>query len=131
MIPAHVTRTSTAPAASTAASTSSREVTSHRTATPPISPAVSRAAASSKSATTTLAPSDASRRAVAAPIPRAPPVTRAVFPANLVTAATIYGAAVEFREILRRRRMHRAFLPDPLPDDQVERIANVIRHAPS
>jgi nitroreductase len=39
--------------------------------------------------------------------------------------------AVEFREILRRRRMHRAFLPDPLPDDQVERIANVIRNAPS
>ena len=39
--------------------------------------------------------------------------------------------AVEFREILRRRRMHRAFLPDPLPDDQVERIANVIRRAPS
>jgi nitroreductase len=27
--------------------------------------------------------------------------------------------------------MHRAFLPEPLPEDQVERIANVIRHAPS
>src|SRR5437899_7333434 len=27
--------------------------------------------------------------------------------------------------------MHRAFLPDPLPEEQVERIANVIRHAPS
>jgi nitroreductase len=38
---------------------------------------------------------------------------------------------VEFREILRRRRMHRAFLPDPIPDEQVERIASVIRHAPS
>jgi len=38
---------------------------------------------------------------------------------------------VEFREILRRRRMHRAFLPDPLPEDQVERIASVITHAPS
>jgi nitroreductase len=38
---------------------------------------------------------------------------------------------VEFRDILKRRRMHRAFLPDPLPDEQVERIANVIRHAPS
>jgi nitroreductase len=27
--------------------------------------------------------------------------------------------------------MHRAFLPDPLPREQIERIANVIRHAPS
>jgi nitroreductase len=38
---------------------------------------------------------------------------------------------VDFAEILRRRRMHRAFLPDPLPGDQIERIAGVIRHAPS
>jgi nitroreductase len=38
---------------------------------------------------------------------------------------------VEFREILSRRRMHRAFLPEPLPEDQIDRIANVIRHAPS
>jgi nitroreductase len=38
---------------------------------------------------------------------------------------------VELREILRRRRMHRAFLPDPLPPEQIERIAHVIRHAPS
>jgi nitroreductase len=27
--------------------------------------------------------------------------------------------------------MHRAFLPDPLPEAQIERIAGVIRHAPS
>jgi len=27
--------------------------------------------------------------------------------------------------------MHRAFLPDPLPHEQIERIAGVIRHAPS
>jgi FMN reductase [NAD(P)H] len=27
--------------------------------------------------------------------------------------------------------MHRAFLPEPIPDDQIERIASVIRHAPS
>jgi nitroreductase len=40
-------------------------------------------------------------------------------------------AVVEFREILRRRRMHRAFLTDPLPEDQIERIAGVIRRAPS
>ncbi len=38
---------------------------------------------------------------------------------------------MEFRDILHRRRMHRAFLPDPLPQEQVERIAAVIRHAPS
>jgi nitroreductase len=38
---------------------------------------------------------------------------------------------MEFRDILAKRRMHRAFLPDPLPDAQVERIASVIRRAPS
>ena len=38
---------------------------------------------------------------------------------------------MEFREILGRRRMHRAFLPEPLPRAQVERIATVIRRAPS
>ena len=38
---------------------------------------------------------------------------------------------MEFREVLRRRRMHRAFLPDPLPEEQVERIAGVIGRAPS
>jgi nitroreductase len=38
---------------------------------------------------------------------------------------------MEFREILKRRRMHRAFLPDPLPDEQIERVANVIKRAPS
>ena len=27
--------------------------------------------------------------------------------------------------------MHRAFLPDPLPEEQIARIANVIRHSPS
>ena len=39
--------------------------------------------------------------------------------------------AVEFRELLSRRRMHRAFLPEAIDDAQVERIASVIRHAPS
>jgi nitroreductase len=38
---------------------------------------------------------------------------------------------VEFREILARRRMHRAFEPDPLPQDQIERVVGVIRRAPS
>ena len=39
--------------------------------------------------------------------------------------------AVEFRDILARRRMHRAFLPDQIPREQIERIAGVIRRAPS
>jgi FMN reductase [NAD(P)H] len=38
---------------------------------------------------------------------------------------------MELREILRRRRMHRAFLPDAIPPEQIERIAGVIRRAPS
>ena len=38
---------------------------------------------------------------------------------------------MELRDILARRRMHRAFLPDPIPREQVERIARVIRRAPS
>ena len=38
---------------------------------------------------------------------------------------------MELREILRRRRMHRAFLPDAIPPEQIERIAGVIRSAPS
>ena len=38
---------------------------------------------------------------------------------------------MEFRDILARRRMHRAFLPDPISVDQIDRIAGVIRRAPS
>ena len=38
---------------------------------------------------------------------------------------------MEFRDVLRRRRMHRAFLPDPIPEEQIARIAGVIRHSPS
>jgi FMN reductase [NAD(P)H] len=38
---------------------------------------------------------------------------------------------MELREILARRRMHRAFLPDAIPAEQIERIAGVIRRAPS
>jgi nitroreductase len=38
---------------------------------------------------------------------------------------------VELREILARRRMHRAFLPDPIDRETIERIAGVIRRAPS
>ena len=38
---------------------------------------------------------------------------------------------MQFRDILQRRRMHRAFLPDAIPAEQIERIAGVIRRAPS
>ena len=38
---------------------------------------------------------------------------------------------MEFRDILSRRRMHRAFLPDPIAQDQIDRIAHVIFRAPS
>ena len=38
---------------------------------------------------------------------------------------------MEFRNVLGRRRMHRAFLPDPIPVEQIERIVGVIRRAPS
>jgi FMN reductase [NAD(P)H] len=38
---------------------------------------------------------------------------------------------VDFRDVLARRRMHRSFLPDPIPEEQIERVAGVIRRAPS
>jgi nitroreductase len=64
-------------------------------------------------------------------MPFAPPVTTAVFPWNLFMPLTVYGPGMELRDVLARRRMHRAFLPEPLPHEQVERIASVIRRAPS
>ncbi|MGH3003436.1 MAG: nitroreductase family protein [Gaiellaceae bacterium] len=38
---------------------------------------------------------------------------------------------MEFADILAKRRMHRAFEPEPLPREQIERIVGVIRRAPS
>jgi nitroreductase len=38
---------------------------------------------------------------------------------------------MEFRDILSQRRMHRAFLPEPIPQEQIDRIARVIFRAPS
>ncbi len=38
---------------------------------------------------------------------------------------------MEFRDVLARRRMHRAFLPDPVPPESIERIVRTIRRAPS
>jgi FMN reductase [NAD(P)H] len=38
---------------------------------------------------------------------------------------------MEYYEVLSRRRMHRAFLPDPVPEEAIQRIARSIRRAPS
>jgi nitroreductase len=38
---------------------------------------------------------------------------------------------VEFRDVLERRRMHRSFLPDAIPGEQIDRVVSVVRHAPS
>jgi nitroreductase len=38
---------------------------------------------------------------------------------------------MEFRDVLARRRMHRAFLPDPIPRETLEQITATVRRAPS
>lgn len=38
---------------------------------------------------------------------------------------------MDFRDLLQRRRMHRAFLPDPIPRETLERVASTVRRAPS
>jgi nitroreductase len=38
---------------------------------------------------------------------------------------------LEFRQVVRRRRMVREFAPDPVPEDALERILEVALHAPS
>jgi FMN reductase [NAD(P)H] len=38
---------------------------------------------------------------------------------------------VEFRDILKRRRMVRAYEPDPIPREALERIVGTVRRAPS
>jgi FMN reductase [NAD(P)H] len=38
---------------------------------------------------------------------------------------------MNFREILRRRRMVRAYEPEPVPREAIERIVRSVRHAPS
>jgi nitroreductase len=40
-------------------------------------------------------------------------------------------AAMEFREILKRRRMVRAYEPEPIPREKLERIVSTIQRAPS
>ena len=38
---------------------------------------------------------------------------------------------MEYYEVLSKRRMHRAFLPDPVPEESIARIARSVRRAPS
>src|SRR3954468_9120249 len=75
---------SSASAPSNAARTESVERTSSSKAPPSISPATPRAPSRFTSVTATRAPSAASLRQVAAPIPEAPPVTRAVRSASRI-----------------------------------------------
>src|SRR5579859_8007130 len=74
-----------APAALTASSQSSSELTSRwtYTAAGPMSAATARPASSRTSPSTILAPSRANRRASASPCPRAAPVTIATLPSSL------------------------------------------------
>ena len=46
-------------------------------------------------------------------------------------ADAAYSRAVEFKELLRRRRMVRAYEPEPVPRETLERIVGTIRRAPS
>src|SRR3954447_296475 len=76
-----------APALSTAACAEPRSVTSSSIARPETSPATSVAPSRLRSPIVTSAPSAARRRAIAAPMPPAPPVTSALLPSSLMGAA--------------------------------------------
>ena len=97
--PAQLTRMRAGPCAAaaflTAASALAESATSHETATPLSSPAMSAAAFSLMSRIATLAPAAASVRAQAAPRPEAPPVTMAACP---LTSISLYPSALITRE---------------------------------
>jgi nitroreductase len=42
-----------------------------------------------------------------------------------------YSCCIEFKEILKRRRMVRAYQPSPIPRETLERIVGTVRRAPS
>jgi len=42
-----------------------------------------------------------------------------------------YSRAMEFRELLAKRRMVRAYEPEPIPQESLDRIVSTIRRAPS
>jgi nitroreductase len=50
---------------------------------------------------------------------------------DAVADHTSYSRRVELKEILARRRMVRAYRPDPVPRDAIERIVSTVRRAPS
>jgi len=85
-MPAEFTSTSgpqpSASSTESKASTAAASVTSSASPRPPSCAATARAASPSRSARITRAPCDASSAADAAPMPLAPPVTRAVRPEN-------------------------------------------------
>src|SRR5215510_11621436 len=95
VIPALFTTMSRLPqrawAAPTARSTSSARVTSATSASAeaPIWPAAASTADLSRSTSATWAPSAESRRAIASPIPRAPPVTSATRPLKLIVPSPV------------------------------------------
>src|SRR5436189_3499131 len=92
-VPALLTRISNGPSSSTTALAEAAWVTSRPAASPPNSAATSRAPSWFRSPMTTLAASAARRRAIAAPIPLAPPVTSALRPSSLMRAgAYAHGA---------------------------------------
>ena len=87
--PALLISTPTGPAAPTAARTSAGSARSARRNEPPIRSAMAGPVRSSRSAMTTCMPSAASRSAIPAPIPAAPPVTRAVIPSSSMAAVSV------------------------------------------
>src|SRR5207245_8078404 len=84
----------------TAFTVSASTATSHATAIPAAGSeaTVFSASAPSRSSTATRAPCDASTRAIPAPMPRAPPVTIAVFPVNINLS---FGLAIRIRRHAR------------------------------
>src|SRR5829696_6476990 len=92
-VPALLTRMSIGGSAlATAAWAEPRSVTSSSTARPEISPATSVAPSRLRSPIVTCAPSAARRRAVAAPMPLAPPVTSAFLPSSLMAQGSLFRA---------------------------------------
>src|SRR5205809_1479814 len=102
--PALFTRMSSLPNRSTtdrtAFAVSASMATSHATASPGTASAaaVFSASAPSRSRTATCAPCEASTRAMPAPMPRAPPVTMAVFPVSINLS---FGLAIRIRRHAR------------------------------
>src|SRR5687768_9814393 len=113
-MPALFTSTSRSPASSTKRFASSTLETSAWTARPPSSDAIAAASsAPDRYPTTTVAPACASSRATAAPIPREPPVTRAVFPSRDANSGTqCFGDFVERLQVVHREGLDRSV--DPL-----------------